>query len=467
MKRAVLFILTFVFFNNTVFANNCADHSASDPSVPLCPAGSGVLSEVYPTRMATISTREGGPQFAGSFATQLFESQPNKPPVLVISGTQASCDAAKKIVSKNAPADKRELWLKNIECNTKSSWNWQQDFVQSYVNSDGSMTARFNPEYRSRNRKSYAGLPEALQSCGFEANEEGRGSTNEYMGGNIEGMPPDTCVLGDNVPEADRSFLCNGAQNIMIAPTSFMRVGHVDEIMKTVHTGGPPPCNFKILVGSVDLARELMAGSDEPNFIPSPNATTDEFCRAGQAGENIPIPSPRPRGGKTTTMNMFWKSLFQKSHAGAIPLGESNKKEKPLPVVDCTPRQFLKGIDTIYIGSRNDDIAGKLNDFAKDVEKNMASKYSQCGSVVERVPMLFEGRSSTSALSVFPNPTNGVSINGNLIFSDPNNKIFDQYLSKLSDKIGVKKRTVDTNFAHKNQGNLHCSTNLFRYCRPR
>ena len=483
----IIFSLSiFLIFINTSLANNCADHSASDPSVPLCPEGAGILSEVYPVRMATVSTEvDGGAVHAGSFVSQLFASQPDKPPAVIISGKNTDCAWAKQIVARRAPASKRALWVSNIQCNPESEWNWQQDFMQGYVNSSGQPVVRFNPEYyNGEGRAVYKGLPERIQKCGFETNEEGRGGTNPYMGGNIEGMPPDFCVIGDNVPEAERSFMCNGAKNIMVAPTGFMKVGHTDEIMKTVHTGGPPPCNFKVLVGSVDLAKELMAAApQDEDFIPTPTDITSNVC-GFETEANL---SPGSGGSSTTTTQNFLLQYLMPQSAFADlrvegPDGrrapsrevrdrrsgsESSEQGSSEPLKTCTPQKFLRNLERSEEGSRNNEIGAKLDNFAEGVKKTMGSKLPQCGDVVERVPMLFTARQDDDAVSIFPNPTNGVNINGTMIYSDPNNKIFDKYLTDLSRKIGVKKRTVNTAEPHRLNGNLHCSTNLLRYCRPR
>ena len=70
--------------------------------------------------------------------------------------------------------------------------------------------------------------------------------------------------------------------------------------------------------------------------------------------------------------------------------------------------------------------------------------------------------------SINPNPTNSVSLNQTLIFPEQKNSIFSDYLKKdIAENLGLNSSFVNTwQSAHTSDGNLHCSTNTFRYCRP-
>lgn len=465
VKYTFIFFTTFLFSFNNAWANNCSEHNANHPSVPLCPAGGGVLSEIYPARMAFVSTDIGGPDFAANVAREVMGSQASRPPVIVVTAPPIHCEQVREKVSQSAPPQYRETWANNIECNSRGKrWNWQQDFAQGYVRSNGTPFVRFNNQYYDgRESNAFRGLPEIVQNCGFESETADMGSTNAEMGGNIEGMPPDICVLGDNVASADRNRLCDNADKV-IAPTDYMAVGHVDEIMKTIKTEGSPPCNFKILVGSIDLGKSLLAGQTNPQFIPRPNELTSNICKEGlKEARNNSRPAPHRSG--TVTLNwLLFGGKTMPSHAGATPLNPAEPDSGP---VTCTPQEFLRGVDQLY-GDLNNGISEKLNNFANALTNKMRSKNPQCGNVVERVPMLFQGtHGQNDAQSIFPNPTNSLSVNRSLIYSDPNNAIYDNYLADITSNMGLRKRNINTDSQHALMGNLHCSTNLLRYCRPR
>ena len=70
--------------------------------------------------------------------------------------------------------------------------------------------------------------------------------------------------------------------------------------------------------------------------------------------------------------------------------------------------------------------------------------------------------------SLLPNPTNGVLSNKTMIFSDPQNNAFRNYMDKQMKSKGLKNNYIDTwEYAHIGDGNLHCSSHSINSCRPR
>ncbi len=72
-------------------------------------------------------------------------------------------------------------------------------------------------------------------------------------------------------------------------------------------------------------------------------------------------------------------------------------------------------------------------------------------------------------VSLLPNATNLVVVEDTLVAPDPQSATFRDYLSDTyQNKLGLKYQNIDTyDYCHRGQGNLHCSTNAIRTCRPR
>ena len=490
MKK-IIFIIFFIFSSNA-FSNNCAKHSKNDPSVPLCPKGGGVLPETYPVKMALVSTdmingteSDASSRKAQNFIYELFKAQENLPPAIVLSAfNQNECESIIKgiktrAITDNAIADnkKEELaseWASNISCNIKSNWTWQQDFAQSYVNSKGTPVVRFNSQYDRNNGKNYRGIKPHIRKCGFLVNEMGLGSGNASMGGNIEAIPPDICVVGDSIDDEKINInsLCSNVHKIK-APTEFMEVGHVDEIMKTIETNDPKPCNFKVLVGDISLGRRLLLNSKlKEEFIPNPSQQQSDICEIGRS-----INPERSSGDYPTNsidgsninyldfIKQFFPAVFlPKANANLSVDGGSKTFSSPEDK-SCWPKDFYEGLMSEHKEGNSKE--KELNDFAHKVNSAISRRLPGCSNSVLRVPMLFYGRHVDDAISTFPNPTNGVSINSHFIFPEQNNTIFQNYLNEMTSKLSIKSSTIDTRSLHKRKGNLHCASNLLRYCRPR
>jgi hypothetical protein len=102
----------------------------------------------------------------------------------------------------------------------------------------------------------------------------------------------------------------------------------------------------------------------------------------------------------------------------------------------------------------------KRADFTED-EMNLIPRQDRIGLF----KMKIEPRTGRA---INPNPTNSVLLNGTIIFPEQKNELFKSYLEKnVAQALDLKSDFVNTwQSAHANDGNLHCSTNTFRYCRP-
>ncbi|MCB0378369.1 MAG: hypothetical protein KDD33_07745 [Bdellovibrionales bacterium] len=498
MKFLLLLLLG---YSHPVFAGFCDRHVSTDTSVPLCPEKGGLLNETYPVVAATVSDQVNQ-SIVTDFVTEMVRSGTSKPPAIFVSSESDCSYVREHIDTLGLSAEKAQEWKAAIQCNQGVAWNWQQDFMQPYFDRNtGSAVVRFNPDYYNNDGpKAYGNLPAMLQNCGgIQLGKNLSGRWNGNMGGNIEGLPNGLCAVGnDGLSDAEYKEMtdnaCEGA-DVITPPTSFMEVGHTDEIMKVIPTGGQPPCNYKILVADTNLGEKLISDSGNSPMFNDRNGAAQLFngihmldlCKAWQRDQ---FDQDKKGSGTKSHTYLFEQLFIAKAYAGiSVDTGDSSDKSsgKDSPnagvfTFDESKCSSMTGSDfaTHYrklYGPLNDEIGKEMDRFAEELRKKVGN---QCGDPIVRVPMIFGSRhgpfdGNTSAekikgahaLSLFPNLTNGVSINGRTVFPKQFNKPFDDYMSGLASKLGIQTGSINTVQQHNNQGNLHCSTNLVRYCRPR
>ena len=124
--------------------------------------------------------------------------------------------------------------------------------------------------------------------------------------------------------------------------------------------------------------------------------------------------------------------------------------------------ELINSLDPITVKLSDGRVLTKKRSEFSDEEMNLISQKDR----FELFKMKIDPRSGRS---INPNPTNSVLLNGTLIFPQQRNELFSNYLKKnVADVLGLKSDSVNTwQSAHTNDGNLHCSTNTFRYCRPK
>ena len=246
------------------------------------------------------------------------------------------------------------------------SYTWQQDYFEAAFNpATGAPQVRFSPAYNLRPRQpSMSPSVEAIGRSGAcdvsrgddfvsvyarltgqsalpqEGEEETRRSgdrraskrgsrtppspdqnrdprltdAGEY-GGNLEGLPGGLCLVGNTASQEFANQICGSEANTVRVDSSFLAVGHVDEIFKVVAdrrtvAGRPPECAFSILSSDTALGLSLLDNNPDQNVITldleSPT-TDDQFAGLRSINENLvgsimcPLvpestPAPGPRG---------------------------------------------------------------------------------------------------------------------------------------------------------------------------
>ncbi|MEO0337339.1 MAG: hypothetical protein AAF202_13165, partial [Pseudomonadota bacterium] len=141
---------------------------------------------------------------------------------------------------------------------------------------------------------------------------------------------------------------------------------------------------------------------------------------------------------------------------------------------------FLAGLNALNDNRRfSSEVNELLDDLANDIQSAVAAQLPQCGNIIQRVPALFysnhsvnqDGQSPEERIagaegkSIFPNLTNGVAIGDDVVYPSqplaPFQNFVQQELSSTSPSF------INTSKAHMAGGNIHCLTNVVRYCRPR
>ncbi|RPJ78454.1 MAG: hypothetical protein EHM20_03870 [Alphaproteobacteria bacterium] len=286
--------ITSLIIANNAFGISCPNVK----NAPLCPSsGSTLLDETYPTQAFVISNSPMSKGLQSDKVTSEYISKiaksydyENMPQVLV---PVTSEDDFKQVVEKvktslqnnNVKADKIEKVLSQISHVRNDSYTWQQDYFESFTDlKTGTPVLReFQSYITSRPVTAFAvdKMQEAGKACNIAKGEtlvsqhidyvsdKKNGSDLSFesgeMGGNVEGAPGGFCLTGDNHSKKLSTQYCGKEENIIQLQTSWLSVGHVDEIFKIIpskfNDRRPAECQFSLMSASPKKALELMNSS--------------------------------------------------------------------------------------------------------------------------------------------------------------------------------------------------------------
>ena len=211
-------------------------------------------------------------------------------PLFVLPMTSAQFNTLKsKLMNSNLDsAAKTRLMERLAHAEVNQSYNWQQDYMQATVGSNGQPQLRENKLYSVRRPEvsdHFGAVSKVLEKCGVSTGEpltppgyiEAKNVPNGASGGNIEALPDGSCLIGDDAFPTKQHYdkfvahICDPKDNIKV-PTHFLDVGHTDEIMKILpKPNGKEPCNFTVAIASPDLAMELLVKKGTDRFISPEN----------------------------------------------------------------------------------------------------------------------------------------------------------------------------------------------------
>ena len=514
---------------------------------PLCPLnGITLLDETYPTQSFVISN---APQInskeslgmAQQFINKIIKSYDyeNVPQIiLAIDMSDEFSDfkneTKQELINNKISKDKIEKILNQMTFAPIYNFPWQQDWFEAFVDlKTGTPLIKQMHSYGAIQEDAGEQLTKVGGQCSIQIGKQLKEDPNFYtgphvkanksipggeMGGNIEGAPGGFCLIGNNLGKSVALQVCNEESNIIQLKTSWLLVGHVDEIFKIIPTqfndGRPLECEFSLMSASPKKALELMKDPKLGQLLftefNDPNSDPDEmkYSRTDikEAGNFFlcqyieeAIRNRPPTQKVTTTLKNLMTNSFLPNEARADEasmqeflksITGDNKKMSAftascarnfdkvtnfeLQAVMLTDSKFTK------LNSAIDESIQKDRELIKD---KILSRLPQCIKWYNEieVPNLFYGDSPIetadkklelshpgTAGSFLPNPTNSVLVNKTVIFSNTGNKLFNNYLSEEMTKKKMKSDFISTwDYGHIENGNIHCVSHSIPHCRPR
>ncbi len=248
-----------------------------------------------------------------------------------------------------------------------TSWTWQQDYFESFIDpATGMPQVREIRDY-GRAGTSFADMRASNGGAGGCSSVDFSNTTlppagstdtppyayeSAHSGGNIEGLPGGMCMHGNNqlysnyakyycgragtppagIPSPRPSGRPATGANEVILETSWLNVGHVDEIVNVVRNPrASAPCDFSISVASPRKALELLRANPTDVFA-------DFTSRSGESADVI-----RDERGGTDPMR-FLCGLVARNPAAAPggPGGPPGKAPVAPPASGSLFRRLLE-----------------------------------------------------------------------------------------------------------------------------
>lgn len=516
--KSIYFPLAFLLAATPIQAANNACPSwlmKRSGNIPTCPAEGSLVPETYPAGAVIVSDlpvmqdienpHDSG--FTADVVEKVLTAAGDNNPLLILPVTDNTIEQVKaRIDQMPISREQKEKYKKSIIQVPAMSYTWQQDYFQPFTNpKTGKTVLREIAGYKHHVDigDSFAKLMEATKACGFEMGPPLKGDNPDdpkdfnsgQMGGNIETLPAGICIFGDDHFKTTEKWkkyadqVCaEGDANRIKVPTSWLKVGHTDEIMKVVRNkNAKAPCDFSVVIASPKKGLELLRKNPDGKFLDFSRARTTTPDIAGARSQEYDglwticsevfternrkdnERSSKPGRGVTQLFDLQ-RLLFRKAHAGV-----------PEVCANATNKEVSHAIENnkelrIY----NQLVQEKMDALKAEVTQKLKNKLPQCEPDFLEVPDIFFGGAPIEkengkyelpdkmALSVLPNPTNNISINDTIIAPDPANDVFMKYMKEEYAKRGLKSEFVDTfDYAHQGNGNLHCSTNTIHICKPK
>ncbi len=473
---------------------------------PTCPVGS-IIPETYPVGAVLVSdSGHNGhdSEFTTNFVTKVLKGSGANTPVILLPVKDDTMKKLKDRIQSLPVSDKQKtVWLASLIQIPAKSYTWQQDYFQSFINPETGQPVLRSVKNYEKSGDSFSKVSAATQECGFTKGPDLVSETkkNGMMGGNIQSLPSGICALGDDDFESDKEwsnyadqFCGKDPNNRIKVPTSWLEVGHTDEIMKTVRNkNNPPPCDFSIVLASPKRAVDLLKKNPNDRFLDfsalSKTGSKDISDRRTQENQGLrklclglKALHQLPDQERTTPQepSRSTSQLLSFSLGTAWALSAPSKSPDPGDCANVTNSDVLQVLTAkTNLGIYNDLIQKNMDKLKNDVEAKLKQKYPQCTVDIIETPDLFFGGLPVKTeagydlpeglgRSILPNPANAVSINDTVISPEPFNSVFKKYMTEEYQKRGLNAEFVDTyDYAHEGEGNLHCSTHTIHICKPK
>ena len=508
-----------------ISAAQAADESECPASIfnqtanlPTCPEGA-LVPETYPVGAIVVSDiGYAGPEsgFAAEVVTKSLMAAGENNPLIILPVTDNTMDRVRSRIDELPISETlKQKYKKSLVQIKTGSFTWQQDYMQPFTDpKTGKIILREVDRYakiagRGRLESSVKDIVSLGKACGFTQGPPLTTSGEELpsgaFGGNIETLPAGICLLGDDnfkKPEAWEEYanqVCSpDPANRIQVPTSWLAVGHTDEVMKLVRNkNAQAPCDFSVAIASPNTALEILRKNPKEPFldfsgvrgVQTGSLTDDrinqndkmvELCKKVAALRQNSQPNNsknRPEGG-VSKLFRFESLFFTHAQAGGFLTGPSfDPKDCENMTNDEVYRVYsMDPALKVY----NQLVQEKMDALKLDVTKKLKAKLPQCETDFIDFPNLFSGAVPVEVEpgknqlpkgfggSLLPNPTNAISVNDTVISPNPSNASFKKFMQDEYSKRGLKSEFIDTyEYSHVKGGNLHCATNTFPLCKPR
>lgn len=259
-------------------------------------------------------------------------------------------------------------------------------------------------------------------------------------GGNLERWPGAVGVIGTSDFESEESTERFARQifpkeTLLKIPTSWLEIGHVDEVLKILRYRPGPNCEVEFLVNSPAKALSLLKRNSSEYFLSELEFGSTRFQEISSI-RNI------------CDLGNFRCSEFK------------NRDVAELFARDLNLSTWIERVRSIQ------------NDTIQLVNEVYAERMPQCSVTWIEVPALYlpplEGHKigSRKGRSIFPSLTNGVFLNDTYLVADPGNNAFREEVKLVLESRGIKVRFVPLGReifkGDSFDGHLHCMTQVIR-----
>lgn len=263
--------------------------------IPTCPKGK-LLSENYPAAAVIVSdVGTGGSSFVADTVKKILIASKDKIPLLILPVARETIKEIRtEIDTLPITEEQKQNYKKYIRSiPVPNNYKWQQDYMQSFIDpSNGKIELRRVQGYHDQEISDLTTLISVVYgSCGIQIGPvlENKEMKAGHAGGNIEALPQGICLLGDDHlsknewNEYSKQVCNNNPDDKIKVPTSWLKVGHTDEIIKVVRNKKAlPPCDFSVVIASPNKAMELLKESKKEKFLDfsnAPNSTPESLLK--------------------------------------------------------------------------------------------------------------------------------------------------------------------------------------------
>ena len=259
-------------------------------------------------------------------------------------------------------------------------------------------------------------------------------------GGNIEATPDDILVIGSTASKEIRNtFKALGySSNIATVDTSWLEVGHVDELVSFI----PKPDNelgYVAIVASPLLGLELLRSIPEEQMLEK----LTQFVQTAFAFYPL-----YPQG--------FDSEDTEKLENLIVTLGQlfAHLRGKPTDAVEKISELVKFNLRAArFIDAAISDLSERIR----------AIRGSKANLEIISVPALFEKSEGDLAMALTPSLVNHVVLNKHIILPHPFLEIFEQCTAARLWPLGYEPHFVPSLTYHFLEGQLHCGSNVIRH----